>query len=318
MRILVKALRDDTKFDLRLELIAGDEGLDREIDNPRIQKPGLAMAGFVESLQPHRLQVLGHTEIGYLHSLAPVKQRTAIADLLSREIGCMVVTTDQKIPDALVEAASVQRVPLFRSRLPSSLFITRAQDFLDEHLSPEITAHAVLIDIFGVGVLLTGASGIGKSECALDLILRGHRLVADDVVLMKRRHRQLVGMGSPLTRHHMEVRGLGIISVKDLFGAASVRERKRIELVVELVEWQTSLELDRTGLDEVYEPILKVNIPKVRLPIRPGRNLASIVEVAARNHLLRLQGHHAARDLKDKLERQLAPPAEDLALVERD
>jgi HPr kinase/phosphorylase len=310
MRILVKALRDDNDFDLRLELLAGEDGLDREIDDPRPQRPGLAMAGFADFVRHGRLQVLGNTEIAYLNSLAGAAQQEAVDRLMHLKIPCIVIASQSPLPEILTAGAEHERLPLFRSAQHSSAFINQAQDFLDEHLSPEITAHAVLIDVFGVGVLLTGASGIGKSECALDLILRGHRLVADDVVLLKKRRRELVGMGSPLTRHHMEVRGLGIISVKELFGAASVRERKPLDLVVELVEWHPNLASDRTGLDELYEDILDVQVSKVSLPIRPGRNLASIVEVAARNHLLKQQGHHAARELKEKLERHLATSTE--------
>jgi HPr kinase/phosphorylase len=310
MQILVKALREDADFDLRLELLAGEGGLDREIDDPRIQRPGLAMAGFADFVRPGRLQVLGNTEIAYLNSLEGTAQREAVERLVQLDIPAVVVASPSPIPELLTIAAERQQLPLFHSELASSPFINQAHDFLDEHLSPEMTAHAVLIDVFGVGVLLTGASGIGKSECALDLVLRGHRLVADDVVLLKKRRRQLIGMGSPLTRHHMEVRGLGIISVKDLFGAASVRESKPLDLVVELLEWHPNLESDRTGLDELHEDLLDVAVSKVSLPIRPGRNLASIVEVAARNHLLKQQGHHAARELKEKLERHLAKTAE--------
>lgn len=306
MKILVKALRDDVEFKLNIELIAGVEGLGRTIAHPRIQKPGLAIAGLIEAIRPGRVQVLGNTEMQYLRSLDVDNQRDALDGLFGAGVPCVIITTGLEAPLGLIQLAERDQVPLLRSTLSSGTFINRIHDFLDEHLSPEITLHGVLVDVFGVGVLHTGASGIGKSECALDLILRGHRLVADDVVLVRQRDRELIGMGSPLTRHHMEVRGLGIINVKDLFGAASVCERKRIELIVEMVEWQRDAEYDRLGIDDTTEPILDVAVPKVRLPIRPGRNVASIVEVAARNHLLKLQGHHSAREFKENLERTLA------------
>ena len=310
MKILAKALRDDTQFNLALELLAGEAGLGRVIDHPRVQKPGLALAGFVQSIRPNRLQVLGRTEIEYLKTLDDGAQDRAIQLLFTSGLACSVITTGLAPTPALLEAAERQSVPLFRSQLSSGAFITRVHDFLEEHLSPEVALHGVLLDVFGVGALLTGPSGIGKSECALDLILRGHRLVADDVVLIKQRKEQLVGSGSPITRHHMEVRGLGIINVKDLFGAASVRERKRIELVVEMVEWQAEANYDRTGVENQEERILDAAVPKVRLPISPGRNVASIVEVAARDHLLKLQGHNAAKKFREALERRLAADAE--------
>ena len=305
MRILAQALSEDIEFDLRLALLAGASGLTRYIEERRIQKPGLAIAGFIEMIQPHRLQVLGNTEISYLASLKDTQQRHAIENFFRSGLACAVLTTQLEVPPYLVECAERERVPLFRSTHNSWQFITQVHDFLENHLSPEVTQHGVLIDVFGVGVLLTGPSGIGKSECALDLVLHGHRLVADDVVLIKQLHAQVVGSGSPLTRHHMEVRGLGIINVKELFGAASVRENKRVELVVDLIEGKDSTEFDRTGLDDHFQTILDVAVPKLKLPVRPGRNLAAIIEVAARNHLLKSHGYHAARELNLKIEQEL-------------
>lgn len=318
MKILAKALRDDTQFNLMLELVAGGAGLGRVIDHPRVQKPGLALAGFVQSIRPNRLQILGRTEVEYLKTLDEAAQHRAVELLFNSGLACAVVTTGLTATPGLLESAERHEVPLFRSPLSSGAFITRVHDFLEEHLSAEIALHGVLVDVFGIGLLITGPSGIGKSECALDLILRGHRLVADDVVLIKQRKNQLVGTGSPVTRHHMEVRGLGIISVKELFGAASVRERKRIELVVEMADWQIGLEYDRTGLDEQHEHILEVAVPKVRLPIRPGRNVASIVEVAARDYLLKLQGHNSARRFRETLERRLAAADQQIYAEETD
>jgi HPr kinase/phosphorylase len=310
MKIFAKTLRDDADFDLKLELLAGAEGLAREIEHPRIQKPGLALAGFVQTIRPSRLQVLGRTELDYLSSLEPSAQARAAGLLFGANIACAIVTTGLTPPPAFIEAAEASGTPLFRSHLSSGTFISRVHEFLEEHLSPEVGIHGTLVDVFGVGVMLTGPSGIGKSECALDLVLRGHRLVGDDVVLVRQKKNQLVGVTSPITRHHMEVRGLGIINVRDLFGAASVREKKFVELVVEMHEWQPDAEYDRTGIEEQEERILEVAIGRIRLPIRPGRNVASIVEVAARNHLLKMQGHNAAKRFQESLERRLAPSSE--------
>lgn len=309
MKIVAQALLEDTEFKLGLALLAGAQGLARTITNPRIQKPGLAIAGLVEAIQPLRVQVLGNTELMYLQSLDEGQQEAALAGLFSAQVPCVVVTPRMAPLPALARLAERERVSVFTTALPTGTFINRAHAFFDEHLSPRITLHGVLLDVFGVGVMLTGHSGIGKSECALDLILRGHRLVADDAVLVRQHDRTLVGMGSPLTKNHMEVRGLGIINVKDLFGAASVCERKGVELVVDMVEWQREGDYDRLGLDDVHELILDVQVPRVRIPIRPGRNIASIVEVAARNFLLKAQGHHAARQFQERMEHHLMATA---------
>ncbi|MCK5687895.1 HPr(Ser) kinase/phosphatase [Myxococcota bacterium] len=305
MKVGVQALLDDEDFGLDLTLLAGEQGLESELNNPRVQKCGLALAGFLKSVEEGRVQILGQTELDYLESLEDEEKSKRLQEFLESRPTCIVFTNDMFLPEACKIAEGLN-VPVFSTTHRSSTFITRVQDLLDEHLSPETTLHAVLIDVFGVGVLLRGPSGIGKSECALDLILRGHRLVADDTVIVRRIHQELRGSGSSLTRHHMEVRGLGIINVKDLYGAASVRERKRLELVMELVEWENAGECDRTGLDETYYEVMGVKVVKASVPIRPGRDVATIVEVAARNYLLRQQGHNAALQLQEKLESRLA------------
>lgn len=306
VKIVAQALLEDTSYTLGLQLLAGPEGLTRTISNPRIQKPGLAIAGLVEAIVPTRVQVLGNTELMYLHTLNETQRTAALGGLFAAQVPAVVVTS-QLLPLApLTELAERERVSVFVTNLPTGTFIARVHAFFDEHLSPRVTLHGVLMDVFGVGVLLTGHSGIGKSECALDLILRGHRLVADDSVLVRQHDQELIGMGSPLTKNHMEVRGLGIINVKDLFGAASVCERKEIELIIDMVEWQRDGDYDRLGLDDTFESILDVKAPRVRIPIRPGRNVSSIVEVATRNFLLKAQGHHAARKFQERLAVHLA------------
>lgn len=306
MKIVAQALLEDTSYKLGLQLLAGSQGLTRTISNPRIQKPGLAIAGLVEAIVPTRVQVLGNTELMYLHTLSESQRTAALSGLFQAQVPCVIVTS-QLLPLApLTELAEQERVSVFVTELPTGTFIARLHAFFDEHLSPRVTLHGVLMDVFGVGVMLTGHSGIGKSECALDLILRGHRLVADDSVLVRQHDQELIGMGSPLTKNHMEVRGLGIINVKDLFGAASVCERKEIELIIDMVEWQRDGDYDRLGLDDTFEMILDVKAPRVRIPIRPGRNVSSIVEVATRNFLLKAQGHHAARKFQERLALHLA------------
>jgi HPr kinase/phosphorylase len=301
--IEITQLLEANNVDLRLELVAGRDGLSRKISSSRIQKPGLALTGFTEHLHPERMQVFGNTEISYLRTLTDVQQQGILKKIFEAQLACVVVTKGLKIPTALKEGCETAKLALMRTTLASSQFISQVQAYLEEALTAVGTLHGVLVDVFGVGVLLMGKSGIGKSEIALDLVMRGHRLVADDVVYLTRRPDGTVyGRGNELIRHHMEIRGLGIINIKDLFGVASVRERKKIELVIELVEWDPHHEYDRLGVEQDVLTIVGVDVPHAVVPVRPGRNMTTIVEVAARNQLLKVQGHHSAQEFAEKLE----------------
>lgn len=299
----------DTSFDLRLSLVTGKEGLSHPISSSRIQKPGLALAGFTEHLHPERVQVFGNTEISYLATLTPARQRDVLRAFLGSNVACLVVTKNIDVPAVIVEEAGAAGVPLLKTPHLTGYFISRVQQLLEAALMPRASLHGVLIDVFGVGILLLGKSGIGKSECALDLVMRGHRLVADDIVDVFRKQDLVYGTGSPIIKHHMEIRGLGIINIKDLFGVAAVRDTKKIELVVELVEWHPEDEYDRLGVEERNFSVLDVPIPLLVVPVRPGRNMTTILEVAARNHLLKLQGHHSARAFQERLSRAIADSA---------
>jgi len=303
----VGALLDDRKFDLRLTLVAGKKGLSRKISSSRIQKPGLVLAGFMEYLHRERLQVFGNTEMSYLGTLPKERARELLRQFFSQDIACLVVTKGLPPPPELIAAAEEAAVPVLQTSHLSSTFIESVQNYLEEILAAQASMHGVLLDVFGVGILLLGKSGIGKSEIALDLVMRGHRLVADDIVDVKRRSADAVqGAGSEIIKHHMEIRGLGIINIKDLFGVASIRERKKIEIVLELVEWDPHVEYDRLGVEEKKFKILDAEIPMLIVPVRPGRNMTTIVEVAARNHLLKLQGHHSAKEFQERLNRAIA------------
>jgi HPr kinase/phosphorylase len=305
MALSVSALAADADFEMALTALT-DAGLGRPLTDPRIQKPGLALAGYVASVRPGSVQVVGRSELSYLRALPPQARAASLTPLLAAPIAAVVVA-EGEVPEELLHAAVAAQCCVLITTHDAEVLIHRLHSFLDEHLGPEMALHAVLLDVLGVGVLLRGKSGVGKSECALDLIMRGARLVADDVVHVKQKGRQLVGMGPELTQHHMELRGLGIINVQDLFGAAAVRERKRIELLVELREWDQG-PFDRTGINPLTEDILGVDVPKVVLPIRPGRNMAAIVEVAARNHLLKLQGTHSALAFEARMEERMRRP----------
>jgi HPr kinase/phosphorylase len=308
--LTVRSLLDESSG-LRLVLLAGEAGLPRRISNQRIQKPGLALAGYVKQVHPERVQILGSTEISYLQTLSEDEARRSVDSFMSLDPACIIVTKGLDVPPVLLESAERMGVPLLRTPIVSSTAIDAIQKHLELQLAPTASIHAVLMDVLGVGVLLLGKSGIGKSEAALDLIMRGHRLVADDLVEVRRTSDEvLVGWASELIKHHMEVRGLGIINIKDMFGVAAVRDEKKIELVLELTRWDASESHDRLGLDEMVYPILEVPVPLLRIPVSPGRNVSSLIEVAARNRLLQVRGHHSAREFQERLDRALADARE--------
>ncbi len=302
--ISVRDLLDDTALGLKLRLVAGGGGLDRLICHVRIQKSGLALVGHLHGVVPTRIQILGATELSYLARLDAAGQEAAVASLLSAGLSCVIVTRGVEAAPSLVAGAQRTDTPLLVCAERSSVAIGRLHTLLDERLAPRTRVHGVLVDVFEVGVLLLGKSGIGKSECALELVMRGHRLVADDVVECDFRPPGMVfGEAAAMLRHHIEVRGLGILNIKDLFGVTAIRERKRLDLVVELEPGER--EYDRLGLEDQTREILGVKVRKVCLPVRPGRNMSSIIEIAARNELLRQAGHHPAKNLVLELERRL-------------
>ena len=291
---------------LDLDLLAGATGLDRRITLPHIQKTGLALTGYDEYLRPGRVLIFGESEIRFLEQMAPAGRRATLGRLFARDFPCVMVTMGLDGPPELAEEAERAGVPLVRTHLTTPVAIARLTTLLEDRMAPRETRHGVLMDILGLGVFITGESGIGKSECALDLIGRGHRLVADDTVEMRCRGEAiLIGTCPELTRHHVEIRGLGLINVTDLFGVSATRSSKRVELVVHLERWDERREYDRLGLDVATIEILGVAVPLVIMPVAPGRNLAMLVEVAARNQLLRGRGRNAARELAERLERRL-------------
>jgi HPr kinase/phosphorylase len=250
--------------------------------------------------------IFGESEIRYLESLDEAGRTTSLRLALTLDFPCVLITGGFTPPAELFSEAERARVPLLKTAIATPTAIAKLSSMLEDSLAERTMMHAVLMDVLGLGVLITGESGIGKSECALDLIVRGHRLVADDTVEVRRRQETiLIGTCPELTRHHMELRGLGVINVMELFGIASTRSSKRVELVVQLERWVPTREYERLGLDDVFFDILGLRVPLLRMPVAPGRNIAILVEVAARNQLLRSRGHHAARELAERLERTL-------------
>jgi HPr kinase/phosphorylase len=300
--ITIQEIIDDTEYDLELDIIAGSKGISKRIYNPRIQKLGLIIAGYMVYLHPHRVQILGYTEISYLRQLKAEEGRRIVKELCSRDVACFVVTRNLKVPEYLLAEAEGKGVPLLRTKLVSSVFIERVNRFLEEKLAPTGLVHGVLMEIMGVGVLIVGRSGIGKSENALDLVMRGHRLVTDDVVEVKKIGAlELTGEAPEMLKNLLEIRGVGIVDIRQLFGVAAVRHRKRIELVVELLDWDDSTEYERVGLREDKYRLLGIDLPLMRIPISPGRNASAIIELACRNHVLKKEGIDTARELEARV-----------------
>ncbi|TGL57400.1 HPr kinase/phosphorylase [Leptospira ognonensis] len=288
--------------DLKLVLVTGEEGLTNRINNAEINRPGLSLTGFFDFFANDRIQIFGKGEWAYLNSLK-MDELTEITDKFFQfHLNCIIYTHGNHPQNQFVEMAAKKGIPLFVTPISTHRFITLISQILDRALAPRTMRHGVLIEVFGIGTLLTGRSGVGKSETALELIERGHRLVADDMVEIRRLSESyLIGSCSDLLRHHMEIRGLGILNIKDLFGVGSVRDHKLIELIINLREWEEEGDYERTGIEQGTEEILGVSVPLIEIPVKPGRNIPIIVETAAMNQRLRKMGKNSAKEFSNKL-----------------
>ncbi len=291
--------------DLALRLLAGTSGLARLITSPRVQRPGLALAGQPEMLGAGTVQAMGRSEVAYLAQIPAGQRQTLVDRVASAPVACFILTHGLEASPDLVTALEAHGIPLLATRRSTGRLIDTLGRSLEERLAPSVTLHGTLLDIYGVGVLILGQSGIGKSESALELVLRGHRLVSDDTVCIRKIDAILNGTGPDLSRYHMEVRGLGIINIKDLYGVAAVRERKDIELIVQLTPWEERKDYDRLGLEDKGHTILGLQRPFIEMPVGPGRNLSVLLEVAARHHLLKARGFHAAKELAGRIHEAL-------------
>ena len=300
--ITVERLHLDHSGVLKMHLIAGARGLKRVIREPTVNRPGLALAGFRRYFAPKRIQVIGNVETSYLRSLPAGVRRQRYKELLSYRIPCLVFCRDIEPDKAFLKAAEEAGVPIFRSELITMKFINLATLTLEHMFAPRGQVHGTMVDVQGVGVIIQGESGIGKSEAALGLLERGYSLVSDDVTLLRiDDNAELIGSGKELGRNFMEVRGIGLINVAAMFGIAAIRREKRVDFIVELKKWEEGMEIDRLGLEEPTKKLLEIPIPLVTLPVRPGRDLARLTEVASLHTKLKLSGYNAASEFTERL-----------------
>lgn len=287
-----------------LNLIAENDGFSKKIKDYSIHRPGLALAGFLELFSFNRVQIFGNTEIRFLHSLDREKRIQALKKFFEYDIPCIVFSNGHIPDEDFLSITKQKKISVFNSNLPTTKVVYFLSDFLDDQFAPQVTIHGSFVDVYGIGLLFVGRSGIGKSEIALDLVERGHRLVADDLILAtKKGENVLMGTGTKLMKHFMEIRGLGLINVEKIFGVRAIRYQKRIEVLVNLEEWDSQKEYTRTGLENLTTSILGVNIPTIILPIFPGKNVTVIAEIIALNYLLKHYGYDAAQDLKKRVEK---------------
>ncbi len=304
--ITVREFLSERQQDFHLEALTGDVGLDRQVSTADINRPGLALSGYMGYYLWERIQIIGITETGYLETLAPEARRQAVQRITSFEIPCVIITKQLAAQSDLLAVAAERGIAVLRTDLDTTDFIHRLSSYIDNKLAPTTTVHGAMVDVYGVGLLFTGESGIGKSECALDLVERGHRLVADDVVFIKRRGAGvLIGYGNQMLQHHMEIRGVGIIDLATLFGIRAVRMRKRVEVEVRLKRWSDDEDYDRLGLDEKPTTILGVEIPLVTVPVIPGKNISVIAEVIAMNFLLKIYGYRTPEEFNRRLQESM-------------
>ncbi|QHA93372.1 HPr(Ser) kinase/phosphatase [Bacillus sp. N1-1] len=303
---MVKVRMKDVIEKFNLELVSGEEGIHRPITTSDISRPGLEMAGFFTYYPAERLQLLGKTEMSFFHGLTEEQKMERMQKLCTDETPGIVLSRDMDVPEELIQASKEKDVPIIRSTMTTTRLSSRLTNYLESQLAPNTAIHGVLVDIYGVGVLITGSSGVGKSETALELVKRGHRLVADDSVEIRQEaENTLVGSAPELIQHLLEIRGLGIINVMTLFGAGAIRNYKKISLVMNLELWDSKKVYDRLGLEEEYMKIIDSNVPRLVVPVRPGRNLAIIIEVAAMNFRLKNMGMNAAKQFSERLTREI-------------
>lgn len=301
-QISIGKMLEDYGDQLALSSIAGQGGIGNTLSTSDVHRPGLALAGFLGLFTFDRVQVMGNTEMLYLSSLDPDVCRQTLETIFQFDIPCMVITDGNEVLPVMVELSNARQIPLLTTPFATTKFAHLFSYYLDDVFAPRTALHGSLVDVYGIGLLFVGESGIGKSEIAVDLVERGHRLVADDVVLVSRKLQgMIVGSSGETLRDHIEIRGLGILNVRNMFGVRAVRMQKRIEVVVKLIKWDETAAYDRIGLDEDWVSILDLEVPQVTVPIYPGKNITVIAETIALNYQLKIQGYHTAQEFNRRL-----------------
>ncbi len=322
--LTVRTLLSETQSQLKLKLVCSENGLNRKITTSELHRPGLALSGFVELFTHDRIQILGNTEIKYLSGLQPSALTRSIDRFIEFEIPAIIVTNNNPVPKQLIEAATRRYISIFSTPFSTTRLIHLLSEYLESKFAPRVSMHGSLVDVYGIGILFTGRSGIGKSEIALDLVERGHRLVADDLIIVTKKAEQvLIGSGREIAEHILEIRGIGLIDVRQMFGIRGVRMQKRVEVVVKLVDWDKNLDFERVGLEDKTTEILGVELPEITLAINPGKNITVIAETIAMNYLLRMYGYHTPKEFNKRLkkymkEKDLVPIYKDRDYLEKD
>ncbi|MCL4546958.1 MAG: HPr(Ser) kinase/phosphatase [Bacteroidetes bacterium] len=311
--ITVEFFYNNTKDRFKIKLLNERVGFDREIRDQNLHRPGLPLAGFLQLFSFNRIQVFGNTEMRYLKSLTVKDRIKALEKIFKYDIPCFIITNDNAPSKEMIELANKSGIPVFGTSYSTTKLIYVISDFLDDQFAPRLTIHGSLVDVYGVGMLFVGKSGIGKSEVALDLVERGHRLVADDVVILtKKGEGILMGAGTDLVKHFMELRGIGIIDIKSMFGVRAIRFQKRLEVIIELEIWDDKAEYTRTGLDDSFLAVMDVDIPYIKLPIIPGKNITVISEIIALNYLLKHYGYDAAKVLQERITEKIRKKTDEM------
>jgi len=304
--ITVEYFYNKTKDRFKINLLNEHAGFDRLIKDQNLHRPGLPLAGFLDLFSYNRIQIFGNTEMSYLNKLNDLERREALDKIFQYSIPCVIITNNNQPTPEMIELGNNYKIPIFSSEYSTTKLIFLIGDFLDDLFAPRLSIHGSLVDVYGVGMLFTGKSGIGKSEVALDLVERGHRLVADDVVILtKKGEGILMGAGTDLVKHFMELRGIGIIDVRSMFGVRAIRYQKRVEVIIELEVWDPNAEYTRTGLEDSSLTIMEIEMPYVKLPIIPGKNITVISEVIALNYLLKHYGYDAPRVLQETIAKRI-------------
>jgi len=322
--ITVRTLLIENEVPLKLKLLCSENGLNRKITTSDLHRPGLALSGFVELFTSDRIQILGNTEIRYLSGLKDEQLKKSISRFIEFEIPAIIVTNNNPVPKFLIQAATKRYISIFSTPFTTTQFTHLLGEYLETKFAPTLSMHGSLVDVYGIGILLTGRSGIGKSEIALDLVERGHRLVADDLVIITRKAEDvLIGQGSEIAQFLLEIRGIGLIDVRRIFGIRGVRLQKRVEVEVKLVDWEKTKDYERTGLDDKTTKILDVSVPQILLPINPGKNITVISETIAMNHLLKTYGYHPPKEFNKRLKeymknKDIIPLDKDLEYLRKD